>query len=306
MAKIITSLNVYNFHLIITYLNEGVEIYKFPGFINKYHSLKSIYKHKINFESTLNEITTFKHFIVGISDYKIKYFPLEFEGLHPILFTELENKTEALQLSYNHDLNNLLVYRSENIIEEFNTNTNYVVNELKITSIKPNQDVYVSNMIGLKNNIYISFRGFGGCEIIERKEEKIYRSEDAQDIIYLERTNCVAIADGIEGLIIFDKKNLDRVDKHSFSGDIAQELKLYKKNILIKGKQGLYIYNFNTNKVIPIWTGSTGAFTTYYDLIFFAHKNKVHLICSESWRLILSEFLEQNDIVYVPFNLHTS
>ncbi len=144
-------------------------------------------------------------------------------------------------------------------------------------------------MISIDKSILLSIRGFGVSKIEKTSKEETYRSEDAQDVLFYKKEQIIIVADGIEGLVIFkcrEKKPEIKLPLPNY--DIPQEIKHFYNHVLIKGKNGLYLLNLNTNKFRVIMEGGVGAFTQYYNYIFYSSNSQIHLLVSSEKGL--SEF----------------
>ena len=75
--KIITSINIYNFHLVISYLGKGIDIIPFEDLRSNFRKISGNYIAKIDTETTITEITPFSHHLIGIENFKVKNFSLK-------------------------------------------------------------------------------------------------------------------------------------------------------------------------------------------------------------------------------------
>lgn len=48
--------------------------------------------------------------------------------------------------------------------------------------------------------------------------------------------------------------------------------------LIIKCKNGLFIYNLSSNKLTNIWNKSVGTYTTFNDMIFLSSENNIYMI----------------------------
>jgi hypothetical protein len=304
---IISSIHVYNFHLIISYLGKGIRIIKFEDFRNKFRPIKVEYPHEIETVSSLSEITTFGHQLFGIQDSKVKSLSLS----QPSLITETNefDKINTNQISLDYDNRDLyLLSEDEGIIE---LDIRKPLQPSKIKSIFPKsyekrEDFAVANMVSYNREILLAYRGFGASQIRNYSEQSsnefIYRTEDAQDVRHLFKNNVILVADGIEGLVVFktDKKKAIKKVK-LYDSDFPQELTIFNNNILIKGKSGLYFYDLSRGILQKIWEGSVGAFTTYYDYIFFSSNGKINLLCENQNTISQFELIDK-DLIDIKVN----
>lgn len=281
MDKIIISLEVYNFHLFISYLGEGIDIIRFDNFQSAFHKvdMKNLnYIEEINSGfSSYTEVNFNKNKLFAIENSKV---------FSQNLFDELDKKILLLeddfeQIYIDKEQHRIDLLTSKNFIKSLNTQS---LNEKRVQSnfSSIDEDMTVSNMKSVNKNVYLAIRGFGAKRINSNNESIIFRTEDAQDIEILKKNEIIAIADAFEGVILYnlngDSKPLRKI---KFDSDIIQEIKVFQNNFILKGKNGLYLYDYIYDKKIQIFEGSIGAFTSYYDMIFFTHKNKVNMISKD-------------------------
>lgn len=279
--KIIISLEVYNFHLFITYFSGIVDVVKFDNFQSAFHKVNIRNLNYIdeikNTNGNIEELGFIKNKLVAISDSKL---------ITQNLFDEFDQKI----LLEENNFEQLYINQDSHKIDLLTTNNNLIsVNTISFDErknynkyLKLDNNLTVSNLKSVSDNIYISIRGYGAKEI--NKEKTIsFRSEDAQDIEVLSKNKIIIIADAFQGLLIFDLlENKKAIRKVRFENDIIQEIRLYQKMLLLKGKNGLYIYDYTFDKKYQIFEGSVGAFTSYYDMIFFTNSNKVNMITKDN------------------------
>lgn len=283
--KIITSIHVYNFHLIVSYLGQGVQIIKFDDLRNKFKQVKKEYLKEVSEKQPLLELTTFDNQLFGIYDFKVKSFSLN-QPFQQSDYSSFWREFKSTQLSRDND--NLFLLSEESGIQEVNIQN--PIKPYKLKNIVPKTfeklgNPTVSNMISKGNSIYLSYRGYGASKIdnysAKAANETEYRSEDAQDVNYLHKQDLIVIADGIDGLLFFNPKETKPLSKIKLDmEDFPQQINLYEGNILIKGKNGLYIYYVQNRRLRKIWDGTIGVLTTYYNYIFFSSKGQINLLCS--------------------------
>ncbi len=325
---VITSLHTYNFHLIISYLGQDTEIIRFDDKdikrefdyymtnVRGFNKNNRSYLKKILTSKFLSEIVTFEDQLIGIQNSSFKRFPLQEDSNNFTLNfgndeIDFISKISTSQLSLDSNCKKLyLISEPSEISDEleifqFQANKSLHRNNIKRINLelfKKINNITISNMVSKDNNIALSIRGFG-CSIIRDyinniPKETIYRSEDAQDVIFSQKYNLVFIADAFEGLLTFElnnnKKALHKIKL--FDNDFPQEIKLFMGRILIKGKKGLYLYNISSRKINKIWDGSVGAMTTYYNYIFFSSRGEIHLLCKSNLSVSNFEFLGENAI----------
>lgn len=306
--KIITSIHVANFNLLISYLKEGVRIIPFNDLRYNFNRLRTKYTDNYIFEKPLEELTTYRNQLFGINNsivFQIQMNPLNTDSSEKKYHSDFK----ASQLALDYDYNDLYLFNDDFGIQELNIfrpNFPEKIKEIIPNSFEKIGNPVISNMYTKNRRIYLSLRGFGASTINnysrESFNETIYRTEDAQDVYLLNNGSTLVVADGLEGLIFFEQNNPNPSRKvRLFNGDFPQQIKNYFGNILIKGKNGLYIYYPNTNKLRQIWEGSVGVMTSYYTYIFFSSKGQLNLI-SDSEDTISHFQLNNKDIVDIKLN----
>jgi hypothetical protein len=291
MMNIVTSIHVYNFHLFISYLGKGVEIIRFEDIHDKFIRERVDYPERLGFTKALQEITTYGNQLFGVTDSTVNRFTLtqqEPPSVQPI-FSNLITSQISLDFSYSE-----LYLLSENdginevnIIDPIRPR---IVKKIVPETFEKIGDPTISNMISKNRYILLAYRGYGATKISNNPgqplNEIIYRSEDAQDVRYSDKLNLVIVADGIEGLVLYNAQDASVIKKKKLNeSDFPQEIKFFKRDVLIKGKNGLYIYYLENGSIKQIWEGSIGAFTTYYNYIFFSSKGQVHLLVESNEEL---------------------
>lgn len=285
---IVTSLHVYNFHLIISYLGKGIQIVQFNDFQNKFKKVSYNYSNEINTKKSLLDLTTYSHQLFGIEDSEFKSFSL---------FNKENNanknflkKIKTSQISLDFAYSDLYLLSEIDGIHELSIRnplkpkqTNHFIPE----SFEKLGNPIISNMVSENRNVFLAYRGFGASKIekdsSEIFKETVYRSEDAQDIRFFSKYNLILIADALEGLLLFDPKESIASRKIRLSEtDFPQEIKPFMGNALIKGKKGLYIFNLYHSKLEKIWEGPVGALTTYFNNIFFSSNGKINLLSNSN------------------------
>lgn len=278
--KIIISLEVYNFHLFIHYLGDGIDVIKFDNFQSEFHRINVAnlsYISKISSESNITEVNFYNNNLLALSDNKLLHLNLSNDFDKKIMFID----EEFDQLFFNKSNYRIDLLNINNKINFFNPYSTSGLKSLnKDIDIDNNQTV--TNMKSAFDNIYLSIRGYGVKEI-NMTNLNSFRTEDAQDLEILDKNKVIVIADAFEGFILFElADNTKPVKKIRFENEIIQEVRLYQKMLLIKGKNGLYLYDYLYDKKFKIFEGSVGAFTSYYDMIFFTSHNKIHMISKEN------------------------
>lgn len=282
---IISSIHVYNFHLIISYLGKGIRIIKFDDFRNKFRPIKVNYPKEIRTNGSLHEMTTFGHQLFGVQSSRVKSLSLT----QPELISETSSLEQIIssQISLDYNYRDLYLLSEGEGIMQFNIAN--PMNPSKVKSLIPKSlerkdDFAVANMVSYNKEIFLAYRGFGASQVINHSEfnskEFVYRTEDAQDVRHLDKNRIILVADGLEGLVVFkrdEEKPLNRVKL--YDSDFPQQLTIFNNKILIKGKSGLYFYDLKNSALRKIWEGSIGAFTTYYNYIFFSSNGQLNLLC---------------------------
>lgn len=276
--KIITSINIYNSHLFISYLDGGIDIVKFDNIHTRFHRQtpkEQLYIENIENNNYLTDISFYNNNLVGIENSKILNINLLDDKTNR---DYISSEKEIYQLSLNEESKRLEVLTTDNSIDSISFGTSSI-NKARIINrnLKTKKKHSVSNMKSFKNNVFLAIRGYGASSL-SPNGERVYRTEDAQDVDFLEKNQIIAVADGFEGIVLFEPSDTKPLKKIKIPEDICHEIKLFQRKFIIKGKNGIYTYCLNDNKLERIWTGSIGAFTTYYDMIFFSSKNKIHML----------------------------
>lgn len=286
--KIITSIHIYNFHLFISYLDEGVRIIPFHDFREGFHNSKAIYPKEISHNKSLQEIVTTSHILLGINDSNISTIGLN-QNVDSNPDGDIFKDYKANQLSFDYSISQLHVLAEEiGIVNlDFKNPFKSKLNETIIPkSFEKLGSPTVSNMISFDKSILLSIRGFGVSKIdnydIQHSAEETYRTEDAQDVLFFKKEQMIAIADGIDGLLIFKIKDTEPLKRIPLpNADFPQEIKHFYSSILIKGKKGLYLYNLHTDKLRLIQEGRIGAISNYYNYIIYSSSGLINLLTSE-------------------------
>lgn len=283
--KIITSLHIYNFHIIISYLGSGIKIIPFSGLRNRNYQSK-FYKEYINEiegKLSLNELSAKKHFLFGTCESKIyDYNLLSYKkGDHTKTYLQdvLSN-----QLSIDPQFDDLYALSENSGIYDINI-SNPNKPQIRDTFIpklfEKLGDPVVSNMITKSKIILLSIRGYGIARL-KKTDNKIieqfeYRSEDPQDVNYLPQYDIIVVADSINGIEFFDQNKNKTISFKLPNDDFPQQIEVFYNYVLIKGKFGLYLYNYINKSLKNIYEGKVGILATYYDYIFFTSKGKLNI-----------------------------
>lgn len=272
--RIVTSINVYNFHVIISYLEEGIDIIKFELFKSRLKNIPDKYVDKISNVKTLTELTPISHHLLGIEHSILKNISLREDRW------QKSQEINAAQITYDFNSKLLYVLSEDNVIQEINPNIYRnlkVKNKFSSETLEKHDPLTISNMRNYFSNILLSIRGFGATTILNEREERVFRTEDAQDVILLSDHKTIAVAD-ITGVLLFRdfEKPIKAIKLPDY--DFPQELVAFNKRLLIKGKNGLYLYDLQNEKLSQIWKQKVGAFATYFNMIFLCSQNKIYMI----------------------------
>ncbi|MDI1234444.1 MAG: hypothetical protein PSX81_09190 [bacterium] len=283
--KIVASIYAYNFHLIVSYLNDGIRIIPFKDNRSKFFNSKAEYSFDIPNIYALTELQAKSHILYGTSEQKLTSFNLATESKFSFQ-TINEHQipiTDVSQLSINYKQNNLFAL-SENKgifqIDISNSHNPKIDKKIIPEAFEKLGQPVVSNIESTDNNLFIAIRNFGVTNIVIdkqiHKERKELRSEDPQDVKRLSYHNIIVVADSQDGLILYDFDNSKLIKKIQLpNSDFPQQIETTSAAIIIKGISGLYAYYLTNNRLITLREGKIGALTLYYDYIFFTSKGKL-------------------------------
>lgn len=273
IRKIIISLNVYKNHLFITYLDGSIDIVKFQNFnygFNKFSNLS--YSDKIENNELLNDVQPLQDNLIVLKNSKIFKINLQSNNQESLfkekIFTQLWNNTESKRLD---------ILTTGNKINSISYGANINQSRLIDRKIKISEKHIVSHMKSHKNNVFLSVRGYGVEELTPWKKNS-YRTQDAQDLELSKKHNIIAVADGMEGIVIFETDNKKPIKKITIGDEVCQEISTFQNMLIIKCKNGLFIYNLSSNKLTNIWNKSVGTYTTFNDMIFLSSENNIYMI----------------------------
>lgn len=302
--KVISSIHTYNHHLFISYLNEGIRIIPFSTLRESFNMMGKtiVYPNEIKINHSLEEIITTQSILVGINNFTISSFSL-LESSTLYSHDDIFAKYIASQLSFDSVQKKLYI-----LTEQFGiVNLNFY-NPSKLRH-SPNNGIIpksfeelgaptVSNMIIQDKSILLSIRGFGISKINNTTtSEEIYRTEDAQDVLYMKDKKLIIVADAIDGVILFINGNQYVEKKISLpNNDFPKEIKQFYKHILIKGKYGLYLYNLRDNKLQVIQEGRIGAVTHFHNYIIYSQGNRVNFLVKDKKSLLDFELKDKGDL----------
>lgn len=279
--SIISSICVYNFHLIISYLRGGVRIVPFKDNRNLFYASKARYLDILENGSGLLEMQGNKHILFGTQNGDLKGYNLSRKN-ESQQFSIIELPIHDIsQITIDYQQKDLFAYSENNGFLEINISSqlypqikNEIIPEFQKKIINP----VISNMEALDNGLLISVRNYGVASVAiktGKSNKNDIRLEDPQDARRVHHSDIIAIAD-IEGLVLYDMKQEKTNRKINLpNNDFPQQLEVAYGSIIIKGAYGLYIYSLKNNKLITLVEGKIGAITTYYDYVFFTQKGKV-------------------------------
>ncbi len=284
--KIIASIYAYNFHLIVSYLNEGLQIVPFKDNRSKFYNSKAEYSFEIKNIGALTELQASKHILYGNSESKLTSFSMlseetsNFPNIHQRQIP-LDNVSQ-LTINYNQlDLFALSDTQGIYQIDISRPRHQEIINNFIPSSFEKLGNPSVSNIESSHDNLLIAVRNFGIVNIAvdknKHRERKELRSEDPQDVKRLSLHDLIVVADSEEGIILYDFKNSRQIKKFKLpNNDFPQQIETTSAAIIIKGTLGLYAYYFTTDRLIVLREGKLGALTMYYDYIFFTSKGKLY------------------------------
>lgn len=184
-------------------------------------------------------------------------------------------------MSFEYGSNSFYLLNTENEVQELvlsSSNKIFTKEKVRSRSLEKYETPAISNMKNYGLDIYLSIRGFGVAYLNKQKDELVFRTEDAQDLVFLKNHEVLVIAD-YKGLIFYrlnEKKPFKSLELPN--GDFPQEIKSFNNKILAKGKLGLYLIDTIDFKITEVWNEKVGAFNSYYDMIFISSKNTLHMI----------------------------
>lgn len=283
--KIIASIYAYNFHLIVSYLNEGIQIVPFKDNRNRFFNSRAEYSFEIKNVNGLTELQASKHILYGSNESKLTTLNMlsskTFES--PNVFKNQIPIDNVSQLSINYKQLNLYVLSETNGIFQIDISHprhQDIIRNFVPTAFEKLGNPSVSNIESRYDNLLIAIRNFGVVNITvdkdKHRERKDLRSEDPQDVKRLSLHDLIVVADSEEGIIIYDFKSSKLIRKIKLpNNDFPQQIETTAAAIIIKGTVGLYAYYFTTDHLIVLREGKVGALAIYYDYIFFASKGKL-------------------------------
>lgn len=282
--KIITSIYVYNFHLITSYLNEGVQIVPFKDNRSKFYNSKAEYPFEIKELPSLSELQASKHILYGNSNSKLTSINLlELPSQSLSLNEKQIQLNDITQLSINYQQLNLYALSDSRGIFQIDIShpkREEIIKNYVPTAFEKLGNPSVSNIEANHNHLLISIRNFGVVNLTVEKEKyrerKELRSEDPQDVKRLGLHDLIVVADSEEGVMFYSFKDSRLLRKIKLpNGDFPQQIETTNAAIIIKGTMGLYAYYFTSEKILILREGKIGALTVYYDYIFFTSKGKL-------------------------------
>lgn len=287
--RIVTDISVYNYHLIVSFLNESVEVIPLIGGEDKrnlYRERVGNYRHHISHTKGLNEMAVIRHHLFGVKESIAKSYPL-------LLSNEIvEEESQVLgkevtQVSIDYKYDNLYLMSNDSGIIEWRVSDPIVpkkVKEIVPEAIERLSDPVLSNMVTIENDILLSIRGYGINKIINRRNDQRLavevRSPDPQDVNAFNLRKVIIIADAFDGILLFDERQQKIIGQFRLpENDFPQQIEPFWGEILIKGKYGVYLLDPNYMKLQVLWNeGRVGVLTKYYKYIFFSSKEKLYLL----------------------------
>lgn len=298
--RIITSIYVYNSHLIISYLKEGIKIIPFSDNRkgSSFYKSKTKYVSEIIEANSLIELQGNKHILFGTQNCTLTSYDLINGEAKSVYRDDLEFYSEdisQLAVNYRSQKHNLFTFSEQEGFSEIDISSRAHLKFTKKYTPKFLEQIsypVISNMVPYSDYLLISVRNFGIApvslftndnEVTDYYLKEAVETEDAQDAKKMPRSYIIAIADSEAGLILYDFKNNEvfrtvKLPNHDF----PQQIEIIYSDIIIKGSQGIYSYSLKSNKLSVLREGKIGALTTYYDYIFFSNKGKVFLITPDN------------------------
>lgn len=280
--KFITDLKIYNFHLIVSYLGEGIDIIPIVDLRAKYFKGEQDYKKSLAENFNLNELTAKKHVLYGVQENTISRFELlKKERYH--INNELILTNDISQISIDPNIDSLYAMSDQQGIIEVNIGNPDIPKKIKELIPKSFEDIgnpVLSNLVTKNNIIAISIRGYG-INTIDNSSDKgnlqvNFRSSDPQDINLIGKNKYIIIADAFDGLIIYNEKTKEVEKKVKLpEDDFPQQVEIIYGNILIKGKKRLYLLHLNNFYLETLWESKIGALTKYYGYVIFSSQRKL-------------------------------
>lgn len=290
--KIVTSLYVYNFHLIISYLNGGVRFIPFKDNRSRFYNSKVEYPFEIKAFGALTELHANRHVLYGNKDSKLVSIDLlkaddsELSiGLRKQIIID-----DISQIAINYKQHNLYAFSDERgIVQVDISHAKYqeVLSSFIPLSFDKIGNPSISNIESDLDYLLVAIRDYGVLNISASKHQLYQnselRSEDPQDVKRLSAYNLMVVADSEEGVILYDFKNGERIKAIKLpDNDFPQQVEVTTHVIIIKGLLGLYAYYFSSSKLVLIRSGKVGALAIYYDYIFFSSKGKLYSLTLNS------------------------
>lgn len=287
--SIIASIQVYNFHLIISYLSEGIRIVPFVDNRQRYFNSKAKYLPRIESGVSFMEMVGKRHILFGTQNSTLTGFNL---------LDEFKDSNKSKVEFPFHDISQIAIDKKQGDLFAFSDNKGFLeidissnfnpntVKELPSKFLDQVHNPIISNIETLAYDLLISVRNFGIASIPLKdsnpsiiKLSKEVRSTDPQDAKKIIYDDLIAIADCVEGLLLYNYKS-KKFDKRIMlpNNDFPQQIEIIYSEIIIKGSRGLYQYSLKDQELSVLREGKIGAIATYYDYIFFTSKGNVFVI----------------------------
>lgn len=283
--KIITSIYIYNFHLFVSTLKDGLMIMPFGDNRKRFYNSNISYSRVIESEKTISELQGINHVLYGSKDNKLT--AIDLVSHHKSKYFDQSNQISQLnditQISLDSIERSLYALSDNKGIFKINTN-NFFKENIEQSFIPKIFDKIgnpvIANIEAKNRNIFLAIRNYGvsvldsqNSIILERKE---IRTSDPQDVKRIGNLNYLAIADSEDGIIIYDLEKNEFYKKIKLpNNDFPQQIEIVFGVVIIKGTFGLYAYHIKMNKLEVLREGKIGTFAVYYDYIFFSNKGKI-------------------------------
>ena len=282
--KIIASIYIYNFHIFISYLDDGINIIPFKDNRSLFFNSKAKYLDEIPNINSLTELQAKSHILFGTSESELVGYDLISENIDNYFNNDRKIVIDDVtQLSIYYQQNTLYAFAEEKGIFQFDISKPrfpQMCNKFVPRVFEKIGQPVVSNIESGENSLLIAIRNFGVSNITLEKgnysHEIELRSEDPQDVKRFFNHKLLAVADSQEGLLLYDFSSNNLIKKIKLpNGDFPQQLEIINTTIIIKGTLGLYAYHPSHDKFMVLRDGKIGAMAVYYDYIFFTSKGKI-------------------------------
>ncbi|HMG14505.1 MAG TPA: hypothetical protein VK590_03595 [Saprospiraceae bacterium] len=285
--SIIVFLYVYKFHLFVSYLNGEISIIQLPYSPDKI----SIFPSLIRTSNVATEFQARSDVLFACSSERI--FSHDLTNINQLIIEDFHLSNEVPECSQLvMDEKNLFGFSSKKGISTININNprnSYFVKNYIPKIAERLGDLPVSNLDAKKGDVFMSIRNFGITKIKYKynhfndlevlNEISNIRLEDPQDIKSHPKKDLLFALDSEEGFAIINSVSDKILSKLKLpENDLGQELRVFRGDILIKGKFGLYHFNLINQTIYPLVKKKVGTFTTYLDLIFYTNEGKINIL----------------------------